>query len=177
MTRGTASTVRALLLSLLALFLLETLFLAPAALPTDLLGLSLRLTRFDWPEPALCGLWYATGVLLFLHATYYFSERPQHAPHPLLVLVLSPIFGSLLLLPYYAFRRPAPAREPWRLPWSLLRAVLFVELAGFLLYGIIAGDPSALWLEITQRQFSHFLVIDFVILAATLPLLVTGRLR
>lgn len=175
-SREYARLVRTLLLAIWALFIVETLLLGPSALPSDLLGMSRQLTLFAWPEPALCGLWYATGVLLFLHATYYFSERPQHTPHPLLVLLLSPLFGSAVLLPYYAFRRPAPARAPWRWPWKLLRYVLLIELAGFTLYGIVLGDLSALWREIAQRKFSHFLFVDFVTLAALLPLLATGKL-
>jgi hypothetical protein len=171
-----ARRVRALLLSAWALFIVVTLFLGPSALPSDLLDMSRRLTLFDWPEPVLTGLWYATGVLLFLHATYYLSERPQHAPHPLPVLILSPLFGSLLLLPYYALRRPAPARQPWPWPWKLLRYVLIAELVGFLLFGIIAGDLATLWREIAQRRFSYFLFVDFLTLAALLAPVVGGKL-
>jgi hypothetical protein len=149
-------------------FLLFATVLAPSELPSDVLEMSKRLTLFDWPEPALTGLWYATGTLLFLHATFYFAERPQHVPHSLLVLIVSPLLGALVMLPYYALRRPHPTREPWRLPWRLLRVVLALEFVGFLAYGAIAGDVGALWDEITHRRFSAFLIVDCVILLALL---------
>ena len=115
-------------------FLVFAIVLAPSELESDVLSMSKQLTLFDGP-PALCGLWYATGTLLFLHATYYFAERPQHRPHPLLVLLVSPWFGALALLPYYALRTPAPEREPWGWPWRWLRLLLVAELVGFVLYG------------------------------------------
>ncbi|MEP6862239.1 MAG: hypothetical protein ABJE66_16565 [Deltaproteobacteria bacterium] len=149
-------------------FLLFAILFAPSKLDSDVLEMSKRLTLFDWPEPALCGLWYATGTLLFIHATYYFAERPQHRPHPVLVLVASPWLGALLLLPYYALRRPDPTREPWGWPWRLLRGVLVVELVGFVLYGLIAGNLEALWSEVTHRRFSSFLLVDSVTLLALL---------
>jgi RsiW-degrading membrane proteinase PrsW (M82 family) len=140
--------------------------LAPSNLESDWLEMSRRLTLFE-ADPALCGLWYATGTLLFLHGTYYFAERPQHRPHPLLVLVASPLLGALLLLPYYALRTPS-VREPWSWPWRLLRGLLVAELVGFVLYGVLAGDLRVLWYEITHRGFSSFLFVDCLTLAALL---------
>lgn len=142
--------------------------LAPSELESDVLEMSKRLTLFDGPDPALTGLWYATGTLLFIHATYYFAERPQHRPHPLLVLIVSPLFGALVMLPYYALRRPHPTRAPWSLPWRLLRIVLLLEFAGFLIYGAVAGDLGALWADITHRRFSSFLLVDCVLLLSLL---------
>jgi hypothetical protein len=159
---------RWLLLVWFAFLVFATVF-APSQLETDILEMSKRLTLFDWHNPALCGLWYATGTVLFGHATFYFAERSQHRPHPMLVLMLSPIFGALLMLPYYALRQVDPTRAPWSLPWRLLRYILVVEFVGFVLYGVIAGDLAELWYEITHRRFSSFLVIDFVLLLALLP--------
>lgn len=147
--------------------------LAPSTLESDVLEMSKRLTLFDWPNPALTGLWYATGTLLFVHATYYFAQR--YRPHPLLVLIVSPLFGALVLLPYYALRRPHPTREPWSLPWRLLRIVLVLEFVGFLAYGAIAGELGALWDDVTHRKFSSFLLVDCVLLLSLL--LVARRQR
>ena len=158
---------RWLLLVWLAFLVFATVF-APSELETDILEMSKRLTLFDWHNPALCALWYATGTVLFGHATFYFAERPQHRPHPMLVLVLSPIFGALLMLPYYALRKVDPTRAPWSWPWRLLRYILLVEFLGFVLYGVVAGDLGELWYEITHRRFSSFLFIDCLLLLALL---------
>jgi hypothetical protein len=168
--------IRRALLPVWAALLVHTILFAPSSLPSDVLEMTRRLTLFDGPDPALCALWYVTGIMLFLHATIYMAERPQHRPHPLPVLLMSPLLGSLVLLPYYALRRRDASRQPWRWPWRLLRAVLLAELVGFSLYGLIAGDPGALWVEVTHRRFSHFLLIDCAILVALLPPLVAGRL-
>lgn len=165
--------MRRLLLVPWIAFLLFAIAFAPSALDSDVLEMSKRLTLFD-AEPALCGLWYATGTLLFVHGTYYFAERPQHRPHPLIVLVVSPLLGALALLPYYALRRPDPARQPWGWPWRLLRIVLAIEFVGFLGYGVIAGDLAALWYEITHRRFSSFLAVDCVLLLALLATAAAG---
>ena len=154
----------------------HTVWFAPSELPSDVLEMSRRLTLFDWPEPALSALWYVTGTTLFLHASIFFAERPQHRPHPLPVFLLSPLLGSLVLLPYYALRRRDETRQPWRWPWRLLRVVLVVEIIGFSLYGVIAGDLSGLWHEVTHRKFSHFLLLDCAILLALLPPLTAGKL-
>ena len=169
------SNMRRLLLVPWVAFLLFASLLAPSRLESDVLEMSKRLTLFDGPDAALCGLWYATGTLLFIHATYYFAERPQHRPHPLLVLAASALFGALLLLPYYALRTPHPTREPWAWPWRLLRVVLLVELIGFVLYGVIAGDLHALWYEVTYRRFSSFLLVDSVTLLALLAFARSAR--
>lgn len=157
---------RLLLLPWLA-FLVFAIVLAPSKIDSDVLEMTKRLTLFDG-DPAVCALWYATGTLLFVHATYYFAERPQHRPHPLIVLGVSPWFGALVLLPYYALRLPAPERQPWPWPWRLLRGVLLVELVGFVLYGAIAGDVHVLWHEVTHRRFSSFLLVDCVTLLVLL---------
>jgi hypothetical protein len=146
---------------------LADVVLAPSSLPSTL-DMATRLTVFDWPEPSLVALWYATGSVIFLHTTYYASERPQAKPHPLLVLPLAIVFGSAAMLPYYAWRRPDPAREPWRLPWRALRTVLVLELVAALAYGLARGDLSALWTEVTQRRFSHVLAVDFAMLSVLL---------
>jgi hypothetical protein len=168
--------MRRTLLVVWVALVVHTVVFAPAALPSPMLELGRRLTLFDWPERALPALWYATGAVLFLHATFYLAERPQHRPHPLPVLLASPIFGSLILLPYYALRRREPVRQPWRWPWRLLRYVLIVELVGFSLYGLLAGDLAALWHEVTHRRFSHFLLIDCAIMLALLPAMAAGKL-
>src|SRR5688500_19974112 len=80
-------------------FLLFAIVFAPSQLETDILEMSKRLTLFDWHDPALCALWYATGTVLFVHATFYFAERPQHRPHPALVLVRSEEHTSELQSP------------------------------------------------------------------------------
>jgi len=153
----------------------DTIFFAPSALPSPL-DLGWRLTAFQWGEPSLVALWYATGIVLFLHATCLLAEEPLSFPHPLWMLVLSPIFGSLVTLPYYALRRPDPRRAAWRWPFAALRAVLIAELIGFALYGAIAGDLRALWHEVGARRFSHFLLADFALLSAQLALLASGAL-
>jgi hypothetical protein len=161
------SSMRRLLLVPWVAFLVFAIVLAPSTLESDVLAMSARLTLFD-ADPALCGLWYATGTLLFIHATYYFAEQPQYRPHPLLVLAVSPLFGALALLPYYALRRPHPTRKPWAWPWRLLRGVLLVELVAFVVYGLVAGDVNVLVYEITHRRFTSFLFVDSVMLLALL---------
>jgi hypothetical protein len=91
----------------------------------------------------------------------------------IVVLVLSPIFGALVLLPYYALREVDPTRAPWSWPWRLLRSILLVELVGFVVYGAVVGDLGELWHEITHRRFSSFLVVDCILLLALLPLAAT----
>ncbi len=171
----TSRAVRFALVVTWLAFLVDTIFLAPSTLPSPL-DLAWRLTLFDWPEPALISLWYCTGVVLFLHPTFTMAESPQSRPRGSTLLLPGVLFGSLLLLPYYAFRRVAPDHAPWRWPWRLLRGILLVELLGFAAYGIIGGNFAALWREVTERRFSHFLFLDFLLLSALLVALARGKL-
>jgi hypothetical protein len=167
--------VRRLLLLIWLMLIVDAVFLAPSELPSSL-EMGWRLVVFDWPEPGLIALYYATGILLFLHASFLLSETRYSQPHALPVLLLSPLFGSFIMLPFYALRRLGPARVPRRLPWRVLRYVLLGELLAAALYAVLAGNLGALGHDITHRRFSHVLLVDFVLLSGLLLLLSAGKL-
>jgi hypothetical protein len=167
--------VRRLLILIWLMLIADTVFFAPSELPSPL-EMGWRLVVFDWPEPGLVALYYATGIILFMHAAFLLAETRQSKPHALPVLLVSPLFGSFIMLPFYALRRRGPARVPSRLPWRLLRYLLLGELVAAALYATLVGNLGALWHDITHRRFSHVLLVDFVLLSLLLLLLIAGKL-
>jgi hypothetical protein len=161
-----------------ALLVIDLLLLAPSARPSSL-DLFVRAAMFNLStfDPALIALFYATGIVVTLHASLVWAEPHESRPHPLALLLVGYALGSVFFLPYYAFRRRAlpRARSPW--PASpILRWILVFELVCAAGYGIAAGSVAELWAEITERWFSHYLALDFVILVVLLIALRAGKL-
>jgi hypothetical protein len=161
------------------LMLVDLLWLAPSRLPSSL-DLFVRAVLFDRRtfDPALIGLFYATGILVTLHASLVWAEEYDTKPHPIALLPIGYAFGSLFFLPYYAWRRAGqkrPSVRPW-LAAPVTRWVLGLELLVAGGYAIVAGRFASLWTEVTGRWFSHFLLMDFFVLLLLLLALRAGKL-
>jgi hypothetical protein len=171
---------KVLLTAVWMLFVGDLLWLAPSRLPSPL-QLFVRAVVFDTStfDPSILGLFYATGVVVTLHASFVWAEEYESRPHPIALVLLGNALGSVFFLPFYAWRRTGPKREgppPW--PASkALRWILVLELAAALAYASIAGSFAALRAEVTGRWFSHYLVIDFVVLSLLLLVHARGRAR
>jgi hypothetical protein len=169
----------ALLIAVWAFMLVDLVWLAPSRLPSSL-DLFVRALTFDRRtfDPALIGLFYATGSLVTLHASLVWAEEYDSKPHPLLLVLIGYAFGSLFFLPYYAWRR-AGQRRPGPRPWPaapVTRWILALELLAAGGYAIVAGRFANLRNEVTGRWFSHFLLMDFVVLSLLLLALRAGKL-
>jgi hypothetical protein len=169
----------ALLIATWVLMLIDLLWLAPSRLPSSL-DLFVRAALFDRRtfDPALIGLFYATGVLVTLHASLVWAEEYESKPHPIALVLIGYALGSLFFLPYYAFRRsgsPRPSGRPWPAA-PVIRWILGLELLVAGGYAIVAGRFANLWTEVTERWFSHFLLMDFVVLFLLLLALRAGKL-
>lgn len=159
--------------------LIDLIWLAPSRLPSSL-ELFVRAAAFDRRtfDPSVIGLFYATGIVVTLHASLVWAEDYASTPHPVVLVILGYAFGSLFFLPYYAWRRAGQKRPSVR-PWPaspFIRGVLVLELAAACAYAIVAGSFANLWSEVSGRWFSHFLLLDFITLVALLILLRAGKL-
>ena len=171
--------VVALLVAAWVFMLVDLLWLAPSRLPSSL-DLFVRALTFDRRtfDPALIGLFYATGIVVTLHASFVWAEEYESSPHPIALVLIGYAFGSLFFLPWYAWRR-AGQRRPSARPWPaepVVRWILGLELLGAIGYAIVAGRFANLWTEVTERWFSHFLLVDFLILVVLLLALRAGKL-
>jgi hypothetical protein len=159
--------------------LVDLAWLAPHRLPSPL-ALYVRAVVFDRGtfDPALIGLFYATGALVTLHASLVWAEEYETRPHPIAIVLIGYAFGSLFFLPWYAWRRAGQKRLGAR-PWAaapVTRWVLGFELLVAGGYAIVAGRFANLWTEVTGRWFSHFLAIDFCVLLLLLVALRAKKL-
>jgi hypothetical protein len=169
----------ALLIATWLAMLVDVVWLAPSRLPSSL-DLFVRALVFDRRtfDPALIGLFYATGILVTLHASLVWAEEYDSQPHPIALVLIGYAFGSLFFLPYYAWRR-AGRRRPSPRPWPaapVTRWILGLELLAAGGYAMVAGHFANLWTEVTGRWFSHFLFLDFCILLLLLLALRAGKL-
>jgi hypothetical protein len=158
--------------------LVDLIWLAPSRLPSSL-ELFVRAAVFDRGtfDPALIGLFYATGVVVTLHASLVWAEEYDSQPHPIALVLLGYALGSLFFLPWYAWRRAGQKRttRPWPAA-PMTRWILGLELAAALGYAVVAGRFANLWTEVSERRFSHFLLADFVVLSMLLIALRAGKL-
>jgi hypothetical protein len=169
----------ALLIGTWGVMLVDLIWLAPSRLPSSL-DLFVRAAAFDRStfDPAMIGLFYATGILVTLHASLVWAEDHETKPHPLALVLLGYAFGCLFFLPYYAFRRAGQRRNDPR-PWParpIIRWILLFELLVAGGYAIVAGHAASLWNEVSGRWFSHFLLLDFCILLLLLIAQRAGKL-
>jgi hypothetical protein len=168
-----------LLMAAWVLMLVDLLWLAPSRLPSSL-DLFVRAVVFDRRtfDPSLIGLFYATGILVTMHASLVWAEQYDSKPHPIALALIGYAFGSLFFLPYYAWRR-AGRKRPSARPWPaapITRWILVLELLAAGGYALVAGHLGNLWTEFTERRFSHFLLVDFVVLFLLLLALRGGLL-
>jgi hypothetical protein len=169
----------ALLMAAWVFMLIDLVWLAPSRLPSSL-DLFVRAVVFDRRtfDPALIGLFYATGALVTLHASLVWAEEYDSQPHPIALVLIGYAFGSLFFLPYYAWRRAGQRRSGVR-PWPaapVTRWIIGLELLAAGGYAIVAGRFANLWTEVSGRWFSHFLLLDFVVLSLLLVALRAGKL-
>ncbi len=146
---------------------------APDGARPDQTAWLLRLLTGDWAGEnpmvvahfQLMGLWPLAFALLLRR---HWRDRPVPA-WPFLLGSLA--LGCFVLLPWFA-TRAEPISLPDRSPWLVATGgALGLVAAGFLAWGLLAGDVAAWWQGVRTDSFLWAMSWDF--LAFTLLLVVT----
>ena len=170
--------MRRWLLVVLALFILEAIFIAPPELEsTRTMVLKMLMFDLNGINLSVMALFYGVGFLVSLHGCYLMADRRRPWPHPLAAVFPAYLLGSFVLLPYYALRRHdgVGERQAW-FGWTVLRAASLAGLFACMGLALWAGHPELFWVEFKTRWFTHVMAVDALVLIALLPLMAKGRI-
>ncbi len=152
--------------------------LAPAEPRPDQTEWLIRLLTGDWAgenpavvaEFCLMGLWPPLLALLL-------RDRWRERPVPAWPFLLASVgLGCYALLPWFFLARPGSPPRPPGLLGRLAGAALALTSAGFLAWGLLAGDLPAFWQGVQTDPFLWAMTLDFAAFWALSITLAPGHL-
>ncbi len=170
-------------------FVLYAIVLAPPDDPEATFELIRRLVTGDLQgiNPLIIAEFNLMGVLPLIYWCLLFIDGNRQKQlglsipaWPLATLMMA--VGAFALLPYLGLRRPLTGAETFKsqLPWTLALwnsawtgRLLMLGSLGLLGFGIGQGDWLDFWTQWQTSRFIHVMTLDFLLLVALLPYLVS----